>query len=137
MPASAAEVLRAVRMERRWPDPLVVVEVRRWLALFGRVARPAELAAVPAGNGLQLADRSVQDQLAQPFEVRESVTLGAVLRGQLGFLLEIIRADRAHFFHGDAQRLLAIDVHAAIHRPVGDEGVVVIRGADDHGLDVF
>ena len=42
-----------------------------------------KLAAVPAVDGLQLADGAIEDQLAQAFEIRIGVTLGAVLRGEL------------------------------------------------------
>ncbi len=64
-----------------------------------RVAGPGKLAGVPAMDGLQFADGAVQNQLAQALEVRIGVALRAVLRGHLGFLLQIIRADRAHLFH--------------------------------------
>src|SRR6185369_10555770 len=33
--------------------------------------------------------------------------------------------------------LFAIDVHVTVQRPVGDEGMLVIRGANDHGFHVF
>src|SRR5207245_2405886 len=36
-----------------------------------------------------------------------------------------------------AQRLFAVDVLAAIHRPIGDKGMGVIQAAADDGLDIF
>ena len=50
-------------------------------------------------NGLQLADRAIQNQFAQAFEVRVGVALGAVLRRQFDAFAEVIRAHRADFVH--------------------------------------
>src|ERR1017187_1733464 len=135
--AGRGEVLRAVGMHGRRSDPLVVVEVGGRLAFAKGIAGPGELAAVPPMDDLQIADGPVEDEFPHALEVWKGVTLGAVLRGQLGLVLEIVGADRARFLHGDAQRLLAVDVHAAVQRPVGDEGVMVVRGANDHALDVL
>ena len=55
------EVLRSVRMEGRWADPLVVMEERGRLAFTGRVAGPAPSAGVPGGYGLEFANRPIQD----------------------------------------------------------------------------
>src|ERR1035437_1821803 len=95
------------------------------------------MAAVPAGNSMQFANRPVHNQLTQALKIRVGVTLGAVLRDYFVLVLEIIRADRADFVHADAQRLFAVDVDAAIDRPIDDEGVVVIRRADDDGFNVL
>ena len=81
--AGSAEILRAVRMVRRRPDPLLVVQRRRRLAFAGGIAGTRQLAAVPAMDGLQFADGAIQDQLAQAFEIRIGVALRAVLRRDL------------------------------------------------------
>ena len=88
-------------------------------------------------DGFQFADRAVENQFADAFEVRIGVTLGAMLGGELHFVLQVIRAHRAGFFHADAERFFAIYVHASVHGPIGDECVVMIGGADDDRLDVL
>ena len=40
-------------------------------------------------------------------------------------------------WHADAQRLLAENMHIAVQRPVGDEGMVMVRRADDDRLDTL
>ena len=65
------------------------------------------------------------------------MTLCADLCRQLGFILEIVCANDAGFFHAICKRLFAIDVQAAIHRPIGDEGVSVIRRATNHRIEVL
>ena len=65
------------------------------------------------------------------------MALRADLRGQLVLVLEVVRPHHAHFFNAVAQRLLAVDVLAAVHGPVGHERVRVIRRAADHRLDVL
>ena len=91
----SAEVLRAVGMVGRRSDPLLVVQERGRLAFAGGIAGARQLAAVPAVNGLQLADGAIEDQLAQAFEVRIGVALRAVLRRDFALALEVIRADGA------------------------------------------
>ncbi len=65
-------------------------------------------------DGLELADGAVENQFAQALEIGICVALGAVLGGELDFVLQVIGAHRADLFDGDAQRLFAIDVLAAI-----------------------
>jgi hypothetical protein len=80
-----------------------------------------------ANGGLQLADGAVADQFADAVEVRVGVALHAHLGGELAFFGEPVGAHDAGFLHGDGEGFLAIDVQAAVERPVGDEGVVVVR----------
>src|ERR1017187_70496 len=133
----SAEVLRAIGVVGRGADPLFVVQNRRRHAFGGGVAGAGKLARVPAVNRLELADGAIQNQFANAFEVGVGVPLRAVLRGQLGALAEVVGAYGADLVHADAHGLFAVHVHVAIQRPVGDEGVVVIGGADDHGFHVF
>ena len=65
------------------------------------------------------------------------VALGADLGGELVLVLEIVGADDAGLLDAVGQRLLAVDVLAAVHGPIGDEGVRVVGGAADHGVDVL
>ena len=55
----------------------------------------------------------------------------------LVLVLEIVGADHAGLLHAVGERLFAVDMLAAVHRPVGDEGVRMIGGAADHRLDVL
>ena len=86
---------------------------------------------------MQLADGTVADQFADAVEVRIGMALHADLGGELVLFRQPVGAHHAGFLDGDGERLLAIDVQAAVQRPVGDEGVVVVGGADDHGVDVL
>ena len=134
----AAEILRAVGVIGRRADPLFVVQETWRMPLRLRIPGARQLAAVPAVDGLQFADRRRRGSARAC--VRSSGRRGAACRAAsraLLFLLQVVRAHGADLFHGDAERLLAVDVHVAIERPVGDEGMMVVGGADDHGLDVL
>ena len=65
------------------------------------------------------------------------MALRAVLRGHLGLALVVIGAHRANLLDADAERFLAEHVHVAVQRPVGDEGVMVIGRANDHGFHIL
>ena len=65
------------------------------------------------------------------------MALGADLGRELALVLEIVGADDAHFLHAIAERLFTVDMFAAVHAPVGDESVGVIRGAADNRLNVL
>jgi hypothetical protein len=65
------------------------------------------------------------------------MTLHADLRGELAFLRLPRRTHGARLVHRDGQRLLAVAVQVAFQRPVGDEGMRVVRRADDDGVEVF
>jgi hypothetical protein len=58
------------------------------------------------------------------------MALRADLGGQLVLVLEPGRANQPGFLHAVGQGLFAINVFAAVHGPIGDEGVRVIQGAD-------
>ncbi len=66
-----------------------------------------------------------------------SLYAGDWLRGELVLVLEVVGADHADLFHAVAKRLLAVDMLAAVHAPVGHERVRVIGRAADHRLNVF
>ena len=105
---------------------------------FGwQVAGLANLAIAPGVHTFQITDRSVFDQFPHTVEVLIRMPLRAHLRGQLVLVLQIGRPNHPRFFHGIGQRLFAIDVQPAVHRPVGDEGVGVIRCAADHRVEVL
>ena len=52
----------------------------------------------PTVDRLQIADRAIENQLADALEVRIGVALRAVLRRELGALAQVIGAHRAHLF---------------------------------------
>ena len=115
---------------------------RKWRSCgrlaFGRqVAGAADLAVAPGVGGLQFADGAVADQFPHAVEVLDLVALRADLRGEFVFVLQVVGADDAGFLDAVAQRLLAIDMHVAVQRPVGDEGVRVIGRADTTALMSF
>ena len=124
-------------MRGRRAEPQIPVKVRGRLALRGQVARLGKLPVAPGADVLQLADRAVPDHLPDPVEVLVLMALGADLGGELVLVLEIVGADDADLLHAVAQRLLAVDMLAAVHAPVGDESVGVIRRAADHRLNVL
>ena len=113
------------------------MEVRGRLARRRQIARLGKLPVAPRADVLQLADRAVPDHLPDPVEVLVLMALGADLGGELALVLEIVGADHADLLHAVAERLLAVDMLAAVHAPVGDEGVGMIRRAADHRLDVL
>ncbi|MCX6606873.1 MAG: hypothetical protein NTV52_25275 [Acidobacteria bacterium] len=113
------------------------VELGGGLALGDGVAGAGELAGVPAVDGFEVADGAVEDEFAEAFEVGVGVALGAVLGGDLRFVFEVVGADGADLFDGDAEGFFAEDVFAAVDGPVGDEGVVVVGGADYDGVNVL
>ena len=118
-------------------EPQVPVEVLGRVARGGQVAWFAKLPVAPRADFLQLADSAVPDEFPHAIEILVFMALGADLGGELGLVLEIVGADHAGFLHAVGQRLFAVDMLAAIHRPVGDEGVRMIGGAADHRLDVL
>ena len=65
------------------------------------------------------------------------MTLHADLRGELAFFREPVRTDRARFFDGNRERLLAIHVQVAVQRPVRHERVRVVRGAAHDAVEAF
>ena len=83
---------------------------------------------------MQLTDGPVADQFTHPVEIRALMALGADLGGKLVFVLEPGGANDPGFLHAVDQGFLAIDVFAAVHRPVGDKGVRVIQRAADDGI---
>lgn len=133
----AAEVLGAVGMVRRGADPLFIMELSRGIALGVWVTGTGEFAGIPAMDTDEVADGAVEYELAEAFKVGIGMALSAVLGGELGFLTEIVGADGTNLFDRDAERLFAEDVHAAVEGPVGDEGMVMIGGADDDGFDIL
>ena len=94
-------------------------------------------AVAPGVYILELANGSALNQLGHTVEVRIGMPLCTLLGGQLTFVLEIGLAHGTGFEDAVAERLFTIDVHAAIHRPDRNEGMVVIGRAADHGLDIF
>src|ERR1700690_1873971 len=81
------EILRAVRMIGRGADPLFVMQRRGRHTLAFRVSWPWEFAGIPAMNGLQVADGAIQNQFPDALEVGIGVTLRAMLRSDLDFIL--------------------------------------------------
>ena len=126
-----AEVL-AMGFPRRRPEPAVVVESRRHGSHRGGAARHAPDA--PRVDVPQLADASVAHDLARPAEERA----GALLRAELEDPPGLPDRGPQRLVLGDAQahRLLQVDVLARPHCGQRDQDVPVIRGGDDHGVDV-
>ena len=63
--------------------------------------------------------------------------LRADLGGELVFGLQPGGANNPGFLDAVDQGLFTIDVFAAVHRPIGDEGVGVIQRAADNGVNIF
>jgi len=124
-------------MHRGRAYPQIVVQVGRRIAGGGQVGLFVVAPVAPHVHVLQRADRPVEDRLANPVEVRVRLALHAHLRSHLVLLLQVVRADHAGLFHTVGQRLLAVDVHPAIERPVRYEGVGMVRGAADDRVDIF
>src|SRR4051812_39053134 len=110
-------------MVRRWANPLLVVETCGRLTLCFGVSRSRKTTAVPTVNCPEIANRPIEDEFTNAFEIRTRVALGSVLRSKLVPVLQVICANNARLFDGDAERLLAVNVHPAVHRPVRDECV--------------
>src|ERR1043166_1049623 len=136
-PGAAGKVAGVIRRSRRRAEPQVVVQVLGRLAFGRQVPGPGKLAVAPGADLLELTNGAVADELAHAVEVLKGGALGADLRGQLVLVLEIIGADRASFLDAVGQRFLAIDVFAAVHRPIGHEGVRVIGRAAHDRFDVL
>jgi hypothetical protein len=85
-------------------------------------------------------DRNVDNRAAslrRADKILKLVALGADLGGQLVFVLEPSRANHARFLDAVGQGFLTIDVFAAVHGPVGGEGVRMVGRAAEHGIYVL
>src|SRR5262245_3603257 len=63
--------------------------------------------------------------------------LGAVLRREFDFSLQVIRAHDTSLLHRNPERLFTEYVHIPIEGPVGNERVVMVRRADNYRFNVF
>ena len=108
-----------------------------FFVLMAPMAGFAELAVAPGTDFDQVADGAVADHFADAVEVFVSVALGADLGSKLVFVFEIICADDAGFLDAVGEGFFAIDVFAAVHRPVCDESVGMIGSAADDGVHVL
>src|SRR3954466_7442090 len=122
-------------MRLRRSKPQIVMETRGRLALRRKVSVAANLAIAPSECVLQLTDAAIANEFLHAIEIREGVALHADLRGELALLRLPRGAHRARFVHRDRKRLLAIDVQVPLERPVRHEGVAMVRGADDDGIE--
>lgn len=95
------------------------------------------MAIPPDEDPLQLADGTIADEFAHAGKVRIGVALRTRLGGDFAALVKIGRAQEAALGHAHADRLFAIDVETAVHRPHRDVRMRMIRGADDDGLEIF
>ena len=118
-------------------QPQVPIQVLGHLGRLGGASRPLRLAhpRAPDVHFLDLADRLRLDQFHDAPIGVASVNLRAHLRGHLGPVVGL--ADRAGFVHRMGHRLLAVHVLAKLHRRHRRQRMVVVRRADDHGVDVF
>lgn len=92
-------------------------------------------AVAPGVDIFELADGAVADHFAEAVEVRVGVALGAVLGGEAVAVFEVGFADEAGFVDAFGDGFFAEDVEAAVHGPDGDEGVSVVGGAADDGVE--
>ena len=89
----------------------------------------------PGMHFADVADGSVPDHFGALAGAFVRISLIAHLRGDLIFRGEV--GEQARFPNGARERLLTIDVLAALHRPGGADGVHEIRRGDDDGVDVL
>ena len=91
----------------------------------------------PTGGPSNGDDGAFVDEFPDVVEIGIKVALRTALGGQFVLFLHVGIADHASLFHAIGQRLFAVDVESPIHRPNGNEGVMMVRRADDHGVEVF
>ena len=134
---ATGEVGGAIRMVGRGAEPEVVVKAAGRCAVADGIAVSADLAVAPGVGGFEFADGTVANEFFDAVEVWLSVALHAHLGGEFVFFLEPVGADGAGLVHGDGEGFFAVNVEVAVDGPVGDEGVGMVCGADDHGVEVF
>src|SRR5207249_9623562 len=151
------EAVAVERAQRRGTQPDVVADVGQVGVVVGRLVRgrlDVELVLLPGRHGavgvladggprleaqaaghVDLADAAPVDVLDRLHHHRAAAVHGpdlddpAVLAGGLDHL--------AAFPHGVRGGLLDVDVLAGLHRPDAGQGVPVVRGCDDHRVDVL
>ena len=135
-----ARVVVAVADERplgRDAEPQVPVEPRgHRVVLVGLRVRVAPRLAAPRVDFLHLPDRAVVDELHDELVLRARVNLNAHLRDEL--LLGGDFGEPAGLVDRLRQRLLAVDVQAAVHGAACAIGRVhVVRRRDVHRVEVL
>ena len=125
--AIPGKVARIIRMPRRRPDPQVIMQILRRLTRSRQITRFRQLPIAPCVHSRQFADGSIQDHLANAAKILVGMTLGANLRGQFVLILKKSRPSHPCLLDTVAQRLFAVNMQAAIHRPCGDMGVRKVR----------
>ena len=103
----------------------------------GQVSGLGDLAIAPGAHVFEFADCTIEDEFSDTREVFDGVSLGTNLSGEFVFVFQICGADDARFFNGIGEGFFAINMFAAIHRPVRDERVGVIGGAANDSVEVF
>ena len=105
--------------------------LRRSLAVFGTVAAAPNVALA------HRADRTGLYQLDQAAVVWRGVYLSPHLRRQFVFVRQILLLHHASFVAAVSQRLFAVHALSTVHCPHAGRRVGVVRGADDHRIDVL
>src|SRR5438093_4759514 len=89
----------------------------------------------PRFDALDLAEAVVADQLAGEPKARVRPLLAAGLEDPAGLALG---ADELPaLLDGEGERLLTVDIFAGLHRGIRDQGVPVVRCADNDGVDIL
>lgn len=92
-------------------------------------------AVAPGVDIFELTDGAVADHFVEAVKIGMGVALGAVLGGEAVAVFEVGFADKAGFVDAFGDGLFAEDVETAIHGPDGNEGVGVVGGAADDGVE--
>ena len=122
----------AIRLERRGPQPQIVVQIRRnrsW-----RQPQHAASARHGGGHRVQFAEVAVAGQLAGEAEPAVGALLRARLQDAPGAPHRL--ANGSPLSDRQRQRLLAVHVLARLHRLNGHERMPVFRRSDRHGVNI-
>ena len=132
---------RRVRLEGRRAEPQIIVEALGHVVMLIQFGQVWDLAihifeSIAAGmHGVDLPDGARPDPFAQAADSITGVPLIAELRDHLVFVGG--RHKLADFMDRVGQRFFAIDMLAAPHGRHGDDGMGVIRRADDHAVNLL
>ena len=132
---ATGEVFRVVGALGRGAKPQVPVQACGRIARCGEMPVATQLAVAPCGGRFEFADRTVDNHFLHPRIVVLRVHLGAALGGEFAFFRQPVGAQRARFLHTQGQRFFAIHAQVPVECPVGNECMVVVGGADHHGVE--
>ena len=102
-----------------------------------KIRLAAELPVSPGRGRLEITDRSVPDQLADPVKIRVRMAQHPDLGGEFVPFRQPVRPDHPGLLDQDGEGLLTINMQPAVERPVGDERMVMVGRANDDRIEVL